>query len=56
MFSMKKHKKDNWVEFLDFNELTLYMIFAIFMKMAVPIMARFIKNFKYSYLGSIRKI
>ena len=45
IFFLKNHNNDNWVEFSDFNELTLYMFFEIFVKMAVPIMAIFIKKF-----------
>jgi len=43
---MNNHKNDNQGESLDFYELNLYMIFAIFLKMTIPIMTIFVEIFK----------
>jgi len=43
---MKNHKNDNQGELMDFYELTLNMIFAIFLKMAIPRMTIFVKILK----------
>ena len=40
------HKNDNQGKFLDFYEFTLYMNFAIFQKLAIPIMTIFMKILK----------
>ena len=37
------------VQFPDFYEFTLYIIFAIFLEMAIPVMAIFLKILKLIY-------
>ena len=41
---MKNHKNDNKGEFLNFYEFTLYMILAIFLAKAIPMMTIFVKK------------
>ena len=45
-FLRRNHKNANGSEFPEFYEFTHYMIFAIFLKMAIPIIAIFVENFK----------
>ena len=45
-FGPRENHNNELREFLGFYELTLYMIFAIFLKMAIPIMVIFLKSFK----------
>ena len=45
-------KNDDNGEFPDFHELTLYMIFAVFLKMSIPMTAIFVKNFKNHRVNS----
>ena len=40
----ENQKTDNLGEFPDFNEFTLYIIFTIFLKIAILVMAGFLKN------------
>ena len=49
-------KNDNQHEFPDFNEVTLYLIFPIFLKMVMPIMTIFFKNFENQTQGEFVKI
>jgi len=46
----------SWGEFLDFCEYILYMIFANFLKIAIPIMAIFSKNFESHMWGEFVEI
>ena len=46
----------NQVEFPDFNVFTLYIIFEISLKMTIPIMAIFSKNFENHIKGELVKI
>ena len=55
-FLSENHINDNWVELSDFFEFTLYMTFAIFLKMAISTMAIFLKNFKNHIQGEFVKI
>ena len=50
------HENDNQDEFLDFYKFTLYMNFANFLKMAIPMMAIYVKNFKNHIYGELIKI
>ena len=55
----KNHKNYSEDEFLDFYEFADSMIFDIFLKMVIPTMAIYVKNFKnhlYGELVTIRKI
>ena len=45
-FLTKNQKNYNQGEFIDFYELTLYMIFTIFHKKTIPIMTIFLEIFK----------
>ena len=55
-FLRENHKYENLAKFLDFYGFTLYMIFAIFVKMATTIMANFLKNFKNHIQGDFVKV
>ena len=52
-FSNVNHENDEWDEFPDFYEFTLCMVFEILLKMAIQIMAIFVKNLKNDELGQI---
>ena len=53
-FRMKKLKNSDKSELPDFYEFTLYMNFANFVKVAIPMMAD-VKNFKNHFIGCIRQ-